>query len=50
VLYWQTGYGVVSSGTKDLPWIIEYIRNQKAHHAEGTTLDRLERIEAMEPR
>jgi len=43
-LEWQRGYGVVSFGTKDLPWVIEYIRNQKEHHKRGTTSDRLERI------
>ncbi|UCE58974.1 MAG: IS200/IS605 family transposase, partial [Phycisphaerales bacterium] len=34
VLRWQNGYGVVSFGVKDLPWVVQYIRNQKAHHAE----------------
>lgn len=50
VLQWQTGYGVVSFGTKDLPWIVAYVRNQKAHHASGDVRDRLERIEQPEPR
>ena len=45
VLEWQTGYGVVSFGTKDLPWVTEYVRNQKQHHARGTSQERLERIE-----
>jgi len=45
-LVWQTGYGVVSFGKKDLPFVVEYIRNQKAHHARGQVYDRLERIEA----
>ena len=44
VLDWQRGYGVVSFGTKDLPWVINYIRNQKEHHAKGTIVERLERI------
>lgn len=43
-LDWQTGYGVVSFGTKDMPWVCEYIRNQKEHHANGTVHERLERI------
>ena len=43
VLDWQTGYGVVSFGTKDLKWVIEYVKNQKEHHARGTTVERLER-------
>lgn len=46
LLDWQTGYGVVSFGTADLPWVIRYVRNQKQHHAKRTTQDRLERIEA----
>jgi putative transposase len=44
MLEWQTGYGVVSFGTRDLPWVIEYVRNQREHHARGTTQERLERI------
>jgi putative transposase len=43
VLDWQRGYGVVSFGTKDLPWVIEYVKKQKEHHARGTTNERLER-------
>jgi putative transposase len=45
VLEWQTGYGVVSFGTGDLPWVCGYIRDQREHHAKGTIHDRLERIE-----
>jgi putative transposase len=41
---WQTGYGVVSFGTRDLPWVKAYIRNQKEHHAAGQAQERLERI------
>ena len=48
VLEWQTGYGVVSFGTKDLEWVKAYVRNQKQHHARGTMEDRLERIEFAE--
>jgi len=29
VLAWQDGYGIVSFGTKDLRWVVTYIRNQK---------------------
>ena len=47
VLYWQDGYGIVSFGTKDLPWVVSYVRNQKRHHADGRTVDRLERTERM---
>jgi len=44
ILQWQAGYGVVSFGTKALPWVVEYVRNQPAHHDRQTTHDRLERI------
>ena len=44
VLDWQKGYGVVSFGTKDLEWVVKYIRNQKEHHKKGTTIARLEKI------
>lgn len=48
VLEWQVGYGVVSFGTKDLPWVTDYVRNQRRHHADGRTFERLERAEAPE--
>ena len=48
VLAWQTGYGVVSFGAKDLPWVVAYIRNQKSHHAAYTVHERLERITQIE--
>ncbi len=48
-LGWQSGYGVVSFGGKDLPWVAGYIENQKEHHRKGATHDRLERVEAIEP-
>lgn len=44
LLQWQTGYGIVSFGTKDLPWVIAYIRNQREHHAKDTAVGRLEQI------
>ena len=43
-LEWQSGYGVVSFGSRDLGWVIRYILNQKEHHARGTIQARLERI------
>jgi putative transposase len=46
LLDWQTGYGVVSFGSEDLSWVISYVRNQRQHHAKGTTQERLERGEA----
>jgi putative transposase len=44
ILQWQSGYGVVSFGTGDLEWVIDYIRRQKEHHAHGRIHARLERI------
>ena len=43
-LTWQTGYGVVSFGTRDLQWVVRYVLNQKQHHARGSVHDRLERV------
>ena len=44
-LQWQTGYGVVSFGTRDLPWIVGYIENQKERHKRGNISERLETID-----
>jgi len=45
LLDWQQGYGVVSFGTKDLEWVVQYVKNQKAHHARGATVKRLEQFD-----
>ena len=42
LLDWQDGYGVVSFGTKDLKWVVDYVKKQKEHHARGTIIKRLE--------
>jgi REP element-mobilizing transposase RayT len=42
-LQWQLGYGVVSFGTRDLPWVIDYIHNQKERHRTGRLSERFER-------
>jgi putative transposase len=42
ILEWQRGYGVVSFGTRNLPWVKAYVENQQQHHARGTLQDRLE--------
>ena len=47
-LEWQTGYGVVSFGTRDLEWVKEYVRNQRERHQTGKVVDRLERVTAPE--
>jgi putative transposase len=44
VLEWQGGYGVVSFGTRDMPWVCDYVKRQKEHHASGRVFERLERI------
>jgi len=45
---WQTGYGVVSFGTRDLKWVVDYVRDQKDRHARRAVEDRLERFTAPE--
>ncbi len=47
VLEWQTGYGVVSFGTKDLEWVKAYVKNQRERHDQGKVEDRLERMVAL---
>ncbi len=42
LLYWQNGYGVVSFGKKNLQFVIDYIANQRQHHAGEGVIDRLE--------
>jgi putative transposase len=42
---WQRGFGVISFAPKDLPRIVRYIKNQKAHHRRGSTDGRLERTD-----
>ncbi len=44
LLEWQNGYGILSFGTKDLKWVVNYVLNQKEHHKKGTTHERLEKI------
>ncbi len=47
-LEWQRGYGVVSFEMNNLPWVLEYIANQKEHHAGGKAIDRLEKCDRDE--
>lgn len=42
LLEWQNGYGIVSFGTKDLKWVVNYVLNQKEHHKTGKIFKRLE--------
>jgi hypothetical protein len=39
---WQRGYAVFSLGGKQLNQAVGYVRNQKAHHSQGTTVASLE--------
>jgi putative transposase len=48
LLEWQHGYGILSFGTKDLKWVVNYILNQKEHHKTGKIYERLEKIEKDE--
>jgi putative transposase len=48
LLEWQTGYGIVSFGTRDLEWVKAYVLNQHERHASGTIEDRLQRITERE--
>lgn len=48
LLEWQNGYGIVSFGTKDLKWVVNYVLNQKEHHKKGKTHERLEKIDKDE--
>lgn len=43
-LEWQRGFGVVSFGSRNLPWVQSYIARQKEHHANGRLEDRLEKV------
>ena len=47
-LQWDEGYGVVSCGTKDIPWLVEYATTQRPRHAAGNVFDRLERTHPPE--
>jgi len=42
---WQVEYGVVSFGSKQLDWVVKYVKNQHQHHADKTFLHSLERAE-----
>lgn len=39
---WQRGYGLLTFGTNNLPFVVQYIEQQKTHHANKTTNDYLE--------
>lgn len=41
---WQEGYGVFSLGGKQLEQAVDYVKNQKAHHLNGTASAYLEQM------
>lgn len=43
--YWQTEYGVLSFGEKNLSSVVGYIHNQKEHHAKGTLIEPMEKMD-----
>lgn len=43
---WQAEYGVVSFGGKSLDTVVQYIRNQRQHHQNGTQISLLEQSAA----
>jgi putative transposase len=43
--YWQHEYGALSFGRKNLEVVVNYINNQKQHHADNTANDYLERVD-----
>jgi putative transposase len=42
---WQSSYGVLTFGAKNLSFVIDYIKRQKEHHAQNTLESYLERTE-----
>jgi len=43
--YWQNEYGVLSFGERNLATVVGYIHNQKQHHADGTLITAMERMD-----
>jgi REP element-mobilizing transposase RayT len=43
--YWQSEYGVLSFGEKNLSTVVAYIHNQKEHHAKGTLISAMEKMD-----
>ena len=40
---WQRGYGLLSLGSKQLEQAVNYVKNQKNHHSQGTAIATLEK-------
>ena len=47
--FWQEEYGVFTFDAKRLPNYIAYVNRQKEHHAQGTTIPILERVDDSAP-
>ena len=47
--YWQSGYGVLSLSEKGIPFVVQYINNQKQKHANQNLIDVLEHIPVDKP-
>ena len=45
---WQEGYGVVTFGEKNFPYVEHYIARQQEHHQSGHIVEKLERIDELE--
>jgi len=45
--YWQDEYGALSFGEKNLSAVVRYIHNQKQHHADGTLIPAMERMDEL---
>lgn len=41
---WQSAYGAFSVGRREVPEIIGYIKKQKQHHSQGTTVAAYEKM------
>ncbi len=44
-LYWAEEFGAMTFDGKRLPYVIAYVEQQKAHHAAGTIIPILERVD-----
>jgi REP element-mobilizing transposase RayT len=40
---WQDGYGAITFGERSMERLVAYAKNQREHHAEGTTVPHYER-------
>ncbi len=43
--HWQNECGILSFGERNLSSVVRYIHNQKQHHAEGTLIAAMERMD-----